>query len=676
MKFLPFSPEVVRLRRMAKACQAGEVSRHEYRESRRSLIEGLSVLPNIEDTIPRFDREVTQRRAYATPFEGPAMEKKEGVSWWWLIVALLFAVLLPGMVFAASTTKPDSEVIDSIEPVAQRDPNPLHSKRLDVRQLQWVVPAAVAQELSQDDVDKFLDQALTQKKQANAPAGHGFTHAELEEVARLLSALGIHERDTQLTKADLQDLHAVVTEQKQRRGVSVVQLQEVAQALEEKVHEAGFGLAIAYVPAQKVKEGLVEIHVQLGALADVVVRDETGQPRAEARGLRSRFGHLLGRVVRSDALESELNRLNRIPGMTAQGKFVPGEEVGETVLELNVTETNKFIGAAQIDNYGYEPTGESRLALSGRWNNPRGVGDSVSANLVVGLESADQAHTAVSYTSPVLDGRFDGAIQIHLGNLDVDAGSGVHEGDLARLEAGLGSAAILTRSKSHELYFGAGVQELDWQPEGASNFEQRSWYATAQYRTHRLWDTARVALRGGLNMHAGRMDTTRFDADRNFFRLGGDVGIWTVIGTPLERLGYQAVAKGSLTLRGQLTNSALPATLRLAATGPQANRGFGPGLGYDDGLTLHGRVQFDHEAVAWWMFVDTGYGEQHRLADEWFHQTSVGLGLETELGRWQQGRLSTRLSIGIPVAQQSSFSGEQPGIDDDVQVFWSLRYAP
>ena len=98
MKYLPFTPEVVRLRRLAKACQAGEMSRVEYRSLRRDVIDGFvdHVDTRGDDTIPRFVAEVTQRRMYM-PMQHPAgkIASKPLV---WLIVGTLLctALLLPG----------------------------------------------------------------------------------------------------------------------------------------------------------------------------------------------------------------------------------------------------------------------------------------------------------------------------------------------------------------------------------------------------------------------------------------------------------------------------------------------------------------------------------------------------------------------------------------------------
>ena len=671
MKFLSFSPEVTRLRRLARACRAGEVSRHDYRESRRALIEHLmcDASATFEDTVPRFDRDITQRREYSDAVDNGLPVTAGRWSVWWFLLIVFLVIALPVAAFADA----------SIQPVAERDPNPLQSQRLAVEQIHWQVPPALRGDFDQQEVDQFLTQQLAQKKQANAPAAHGFTSTELEEVARLLSALGVHDDQTRLSLADVQDLQAVIGLQKQRRGVSVLQLEQIAQALQQKIRNAGFVLARAYVPAQTVAAQSVTLEVQLGQLADVVVAADAtvhDAPIAQA-GLDARFAHLLGKAVHRQAVESELNRLNRVPGLTAQGKFVPGQSVGETVLELNVAQARKFGGAVQLDNFGYEPSSETRLGLTGQWSNPTGRGDALSATAVVGLESADQRFGRVSYLAPVWSGRYEAVARLSMGDLQVDSGlSEVLDADLVAAEFGLTDTRHLTRSASSELYYGLGVQEVDYAAPQGADVDQQAWFAAAQWRGHQLWDDAQLSLRGGIGVHMGGLDSNQFDQDEEFYRLRADLAVWKVIGRPFQGLGYDRPAKALLSWRGQLTNTALPAPLRLAASGPQVNRGFAPGLGYDDGMSMHAQLQFDHAYGAWWLFIDSSYGEQLRAKDEWLHQTSLGAGVEASLGAWGNGELSTRFSVGVPVTRVSSLSDDDLGEEDDVQIFWSLRFTP
>ena len=91
MNLLPLNAEVIRLRRMAKACQAGELSRSEYRQTRREVISGFVSRAGVtfDDTVPRFDAEVTQRRM---PAELPVTRKSSASSLFWLGLAAIVVV--------------------------------------------------------------------------------------------------------------------------------------------------------------------------------------------------------------------------------------------------------------------------------------------------------------------------------------------------------------------------------------------------------------------------------------------------------------------------------------------------------------------------------------------------------------------------------------------------------
>ncbi|MEM9624158.1 MAG: hypothetical protein AAF993_21140 [Pseudomonadota bacterium] len=96
MSLLSLEPDVVRLRRLAKACQAGEMSRLEYRRTRRDVIckfvESGGLLN--EDTVPRFDLDATLRRGFVAPVK-PAAAKPRKVVWMCVLVALVAGLVLP-----------------------------------------------------------------------------------------------------------------------------------------------------------------------------------------------------------------------------------------------------------------------------------------------------------------------------------------------------------------------------------------------------------------------------------------------------------------------------------------------------------------------------------------------------------------------------------------------------
>ena len=95
MSLLTLCPEATRLRRIAKACSAGELSRTEYREARRRVIDKFSNVPDnddSDDTVPRFDIDMTQERAAVLSDPGVVASNQN-----WLVWMLLGALLVVGL---------------------------------------------------------------------------------------------------------------------------------------------------------------------------------------------------------------------------------------------------------------------------------------------------------------------------------------------------------------------------------------------------------------------------------------------------------------------------------------------------------------------------------------------------------------------------------------------------
>ena len=107
----------------------------------------------------------------------------------------------------------------TIPPVADRDPNPSTSPRIHVERLEVRDFTAIAEVgLAHEDVQAFLDAELRKARQLVDVGAHGFTAAELDEVGRLLNALKVHEDGARLGPGDMEELAALVAEQKRRAG--------------------------------------------------------------------------------------------------------------------------------------------------------------------------------------------------------------------------------------------------------------------------------------------------------------------------------------------------------------------------------------------------------------------------------------------------------------------------
>lgn len=133
MKLLSFAPEVMRLRRIAKACMAGEVSRTEYRAKRRAIIAQLSepsarlsesAARLVDDTVPRFDTDVTIRREYVDTIDLVDQTVLQRFSWWWIVLLALISLALPVAAFspvASSLHPPAPSVTEMSAPRADKE---------------------------------------------------------------------------------------------------------------------------------------------------------------------------------------------------------------------------------------------------------------------------------------------------------------------------------------------------------------------------------------------------------------------------------------------------------------------------------------------------------------------------------------------------------------------------
>ena len=652
MKLLQLSPEVTRLRRIARACAAGELSRSEYRRARREVIDKFAEHSREGDevTVRRDNLDITRRRssAPAAPAAPAEMAQRQNWSLWALFVALIGAALLVPLWSQAAV----------IPAASERDPNPATAPTYQVDELQWAVPAAFDASTAQA-AQAYLDEQLAAAKKQNAPLAHGFSAHELEQIGRFLNAVGVHDADGKVTGRDLQDLNALIQSQKERRGVSLLQLERIAQGLQAWIRVRGFPLARVYVPAQTLQGSQVRLDAQLGVLVNIRVAATTQADNAVIHG---RMRDLVGQPVRREVLETRLNSLNRTRWLHAEAAFVPGREVGETEMVLQVKPYKRFTGGVAVDNYGVKDLGEERLAVTGQWNNPRGVGDVLAVQAFTTIDPADHQYGQLSYRAPVMDGRFDAAAQIAFADISLGQGTPL-DGDGVLFDAELVDTHLFTRTQRREISYRVGVHDLDWDAVPG----QRSWFLGTGISGHHLWDARKVAVSGSVEGLVGGVDETRPGQDSTFWRLRGALNAWA----PVDLPWLDVRAKLVMDVNWQIANDFLPPTLRLGATGPYANKGFEQATTMlDQGLGLSGSVRFDAPVGQWWLFMDATYGEQEGDIARWRSLTSAGLGWEGQILQTSAGHLSSRVTLGYPL----SHKGTQGMEDDGTQLYWSLRF--
>lgn len=648
MSLMKLSPETVRLRRIAKAFAAGEFSEQEYRAVRREVIANYVVsVVDDDDTQPRpvFSQDPSEHQAEA----GNAGRGRR---------LLLVAVLLAGSLIAAAQVL--AAQTGYIAPVAERDPNPVTSPRLAVTAV-TLEDFAPLPGIREAEVQAVIDARLEALRATQTPGEHGFTQGELEEIGRFLNALGVHDERTRFTQQDLSELRDLVSEQKTRRGLSVIELEEVAEAVQDYYREAGYFLAVAYLPAQHVSDGVVRVGVLPGVLGDVVVD-------GDAPGVRAGFADLVGEPVTEEVITTRIYALNEAPGLSAQASFEPGTEVGETVLTLAVADDRRWNGSVALDNHGDSGTGERRLLANAALRNPTGRGDSLDIGALTSLEDGGQIFGSVAYETPLDVGY---AVRASLGYTDFE----VPRNSAAAITGGQGVLADVALSRS--LYrdrrrglaaeLGAGYHRLTWDVDGIPGLgdaTQDAYFVTGALRADRVWDTSRIAADATVRADLGRIEGDTFDGqDSSFWRLGMDAFAWR----PFDLPGLPGLQKLSAEVRGQLSGSELPSTRRMIFGGDLGVRGFQRDAYLADrGMLARLDVRTPGPVGELALFADLAYGDTLNDQDgDWGFMSSYGIAWDLEVNN-----VYSRLSWAVPVS--SDGSGD---IDDDgPQFFWSVSY--
>lgn len=179
------------------------------------------------------------------------------------------------------------------------------------------------------------------------------------------------------------------------KPVSLIQLYEAADRITSHYVEAGYTLASAQLPAQKISEGVVQLEILEGRVGKVVYEGLKGYRPAD---LDVYLAGTAGRVYRGGAFEDGLRDIDALPGLDARAVLRPGESYGSTDIVVQGKET-PYQGSFFIDNSGRDTAGETRFGVQVDVNNPLRVGDQLS---LLGLRSSDDLleYGLVGYSLP------------------------------------------------------------------------------------------------------------------------------------------------------------------------------------------------------------------------------------------------------------------------------------
>lgn len=417
-------------------------------------------------------------------------------------------------------------------------------------------------------------------------------------------------------------------------------LNEAAGALTRHYQSGGHLLSYAYLPAQRVADGVIELAVLEGKLEgvqivtaqDVRLRDQVVQAHTDPL--------LAPGPVLQSAVERQLLLLNDIPGVAARAAFTPGANTGGAEMVVSVAEDEPLQLRADFSNHGSESTGEYRAGLTLHFRDLFGWGDSSTARGVVSDKGSLVTGSLVT--------------SVPLGGQGWRAGASLSRlkyqlaGDFRRLGA-VGTADTLGFDVNYALRRSAN-----------SNVSLRAAFDHKRLRddlqligvsTAKRNDTGELSGSFDWRDNAGGLSAGSLTFTAGQLRVAGQRrGEWSKLGAQGAR---QQPISGPfsvyLRLAAQTTSGSLDSSEKLGLAGAGAVRAYAPGeVSVDHGvlasLELRYALDFMGGNVVGSLFHDYGGGQINRAApgtpgnDPELNGTGFGLS-------WAKGGLGLNASI-------------------------------
>ncbi|MFI4921266.1 MAG: POTRA domain-containing protein, partial [Gammaproteobacteria bacterium] len=271
------------------------------------------------------------------------------------------------------------------------------------------------------DIEKIVESERLDKQNLANQSPEGFTPDEQQKIITFMQGAVRTQSPDEQQKQYQDFIRQLMLERLQRlQGLTIGQLQQVADTITKFYHDRGYFLARAVIPAQEIKDGVVNIRVLEGRLEKV---QTSGNKRYADDVLAKPFKPLIGELVTVPRTENALLTLSQYPGLSAAGVFRPGSDVGATDIVVNVQGEKRFDGSARYDNAGTEFTGRQRLIGTFDWNNLTGGADMLGVTALKtfgGNESgASSKFGDVNYQHPVFGAYNQLSIDLSRNSFDV-----------------------------------------------------------------------------------------------------------------------------------------------------------------------------------------------------------------------------------------------------------------
>lgn len=519
----------------------------------------------------------------------------------------------------------------------------------------------------------------------------GYTIDELGELSDLLIEIEEETIDRHVSSLEVQKLVWLIRAQQGRRGVTLGQIEGVANSITQFYRERGFILAKAYIPKQEVRDGIVNLTVLLGVLGEVKVH---GNEMYDEDEITSVFNRFIDKPVTSDVIEENLFLINDFPGVSVDGYFEPGTQVGDTRLNINVRNEARFSFNTRIDNHGSKESGLYRLFVGGQVNHLFGSADQLSVSILQTVLPEDTTFWQINYESNVFSPRFRIALDMSQNQFVVDQSSIASSFELSGVVDvyGIQGTYIAQRSRKNNSSYKLRYEKIysDLQlgdlPKSSNYLDERLSRVAASYRFDILDDKNRLLHEVNLTYNYGNFEYGASVGQKEKFHVFmADYTLLSFLPVPFTESNSRVVFRTS----SQYAGTNLSSLSRFSLTGPSKVRGFSPSYFTADNAVYLGTdwifnspdfmnftvvgVPF-YNAFKPFLFADYAYGYQYVLGlkseNATAHLADVGVGFKVS----HQSGFNGTVQLAFPILSELTSAGEDPD-HDSMLITFDFQYS-
>lgn len=542
------------------------------------------------------------------------------------------------------------------------------------------------------DIIKHIETRRQAVMREDKLRAHGYTDEEIAEILNLLNELDNSRKFDHVTTPDLQKFIWLVREQKERRGLSLGEIENIAFEVEEYYRDRGMGLVKAFVPRQAMRDGVLVITVLNGKLGTIEVLDNE---RYSDEIIRSVFLDVMYKPVKFDVIEERMFLLNDLPGLNISGAFEAGDQVGDTRLNLSVRTENEFDHTVRLDNHGADSTGKFRAFYQFYWNNPAHIADQLSLALLQSSTPDNSTYGLIGYRAPIWNKKLFAGISVSSNQFAIDQSTNTDStvsqiginGETQQAELVFDYSILRSRETSWWTYlvFNTTKTILDSDEFGNLGLDDKIKNIRLRARFDILDTENKVLHLGSFGATSGRFDFGQIEGQsEDYYKFNADYSRLSFFTIPWTEVTTRIILRSEL----QYTDQPLPAAEQSALAGPTVVRAFPINqfsgdsalyLGLEWVFNTPELLTFDYfitrnlaQKMQPFFFLNVSHGIQYALIGDEDKDASLadaGLGIQYAYG----SHISGNLQVAFPL--EDKFSDDSISVPDDAyKLVFDFQY--